>query len=612
MKMMIHAFKAASSRFGVSVLAFVTLFHIFLTDKAIFNIEDQLESFATKSAERIHNGLVEKDLGIVQDALRLILGRDANWLAFSAPGLNEIALNPILVGNVDRQNSFQMKRTFDLNFEGARLGTIDYYIDLPALTSSLFLQNAPLYLFVILFMISIIAYINEGIMRKLAQLNHDLEKISEAAQQTRTSVTDEFFRNEIEKLETNPSNYSNGLVRIFKSLQSVITAEQKIKSLEATSTLAKQVAHDIRSPLSALDIVLATTQNMPEEKRNLARAAITRIKDIANDLLSQTPKPTTPLATSKNSAHLISSLLESILTEKRIQYKNLPYVEIHFEPAPNSYGLFANIDAVEFKRLISNLVNNAVEALPDQKGRVLVLLSSDEKKIICEIRDNGKGIPARILSHLGKKGVTFGKEGTSAGSGLGLYHAKTTIEAWNGRLDIHSIEGKGTNLLLSLQRTDAPNWFCESLSIPKGSRVVVLDDDSSIHKVWESRLQQQLFLNEIEILHFTMPEAFERWHSQKAGAHDIYLIDQSFASSTRDGLDVIRKAAIMSRSTLVTNQHEDAALIQEAETLGVRILPKLMASIVPIDMPQTQSVHTAKAESKPEEKSSSSQNRSFV
>lgn len=611
MKLILQALKAASSRFGISVLLFLGLFHIFLTLKKIDGIRDQVENFAVKSAARIHNGIEQKDLGAIQEALVLVLGKDSNWLAFYSPGLNEMALSPLLIGQVQPDHFPILKRSFDLRFEGASIGRIDYYIDAGSLTLRLLRQNAWLYLFTILFMISIITYINQGIMQKLAQLNQDLETISDAAQRSQTSAADEFFRSEISKLQANPSNYSQGLLRVFQSLQSVITAEQKIKSLEATSTLAKQVAHDIRSPLSALDIVLATMQNMPEDKRNLARAAITRIKDIANDLLNQGPKPATAVLPA-NSPQLISSLLENILSEKRLQYKNHPGIEIHFEPTPNSYGLFAKIDGVEFKRLISNLINNSVEALNDSKGHVLVLLSASENEIVCEVRDNGRGIPTRLLAHLGRKGFSFGKEGTSSGSGLGLYHAKTVVESWGGRLQIQSTEGKGTSLLISLKRAEPPNWFCRSLVIAKGSRVVVLDDDSSIHKVWESRLQQALFLKEIEILHFTMPEAFERWHSQKSDARDIYLIDQEFAASEKKGLDIIRKTNAISRSVLVTNQYEDSKCLHEAESLELAVLPKMMAAIVPIHFPLTQSEHVKNSNMDPQENLPKSKNRNSI
>jgi signal transduction histidine kinase len=55
--------------------------------------------------------------------------------------------------------------------------------------------------------------------------------------------------------------------------------------------VARQVSHDIRSPLSALDVVLSSVSSLPEEQRILARLAINRIKDIANNLLLQNRQP---------------------------------------------------------------------------------------------------------------------------------------------------------------------------------------------------------------------------------------------------------------------------------------------------------------------------------
>ena len=60
--------------------------------------------------------------------------------------------------------------------------------------------------------------------------------------------------------------------------------EQRIR-VEAVNKLAKQVAHDIRSPLSALQIGVSSLKGIPEQSRVLIRSALDRIQDIANDLL---------------------------------------------------------------------------------------------------------------------------------------------------------------------------------------------------------------------------------------------------------------------------------------------------------------------------------------
>ena len=62
-----------------------------------------------------------------------------------------------------------------------------------------------------------------------------------------------------------------------------------------------------------------------------------------------------------------------------------------------------------------------------------------------QVSDNGKGIPPEILPKLMQRGSTHGKRG---GSGLGLYHAKTTLQSWDGDLKIESKSGTTVSLIL--------------------------------------------------------------------------------------------------------------------------------------------------------------------
>jgi signal transduction histidine kinase len=67
------------------------------------------------------------------------------------------------------------------------------------------------------------------------------------------------------------------------------------------------------------------------------------------------------------------------------------------------------------------------------------------------IQDQGRGIPSEILPRLGELGFTFKKPG---GSGLGLHHAKTTLERFGGSLQIKSSLGVGTLIALEFMKYD--------------------------------------------------------------------------------------------------------------------------------------------------------------
>jgi signal transduction histidine kinase len=244
--------------------------------------------------------------------------------------------------------------------------------------------------------------------------------------------------------------------------------------LSALSALATQVAHDIRSPLSALDSALQDVSGLPEEKRLLIRGAAGRIRDIADDLLEKNRQGLAPeqrRAARPLELLPLSSLIEPVVAEKRLQYRGRLDVNIDAGFGPESSGLSARVDPVAFGRMLSNLLNNAVEAL-ERGGLVSVSLARRESSAEITIRDNGKGIPAELLARLGGRGETHGKAG---GSGLGLYQARTAVETWSGSLDIASELGKGTTITILLP-----------LAKPESRLAALLDNDDLVLLNWRT------------------------------------------------------------------------------------------------------------------------------
>ena len=238
---------------------------------------------------------------------------------------------------------------------------------------------------------------------------------------------------------------------------------------ESYGVLAAQVAHDIRSPLAALRSAAAGLDAALDEKPLIA-GAVGRISDIADDLLNRYRKPGTTKP-DKVERCALPGLIEQVVLEKRCQHKDKPGVAIEFSAADKN--IKAAVEPQELQRLVSNLVNNAIEAL-DRGGKVEVEVASSGKLILIHVRDDGKGISPEILARLGKKGETHGK---SNGTGLGLYHARTKAECWGGKLRIDSAPGKGTTVTLELPRAETATPVC--------GQVVLLDDDPLVHMNWK-------------------------------------------------------------------------------------------------------------------------------
>jgi signal transduction histidine kinase len=291
----------------------------------------------------------------------------------------------------------------------------------------------------------------------------------------RSWTKDKFFFNEIEQFA---ERLNTAYIKIEEQAR-----------LTAIGELSAQVAHDIRSPLAALGAALKDITVLPHEKQELVREAVKRIGEIAGDLLENYKNPVGKAAADAPiTQHNLSHLIEPILAEKRAQYASRPEIAIGF--ATLATDAEANLEPVEFQRIISNLMNNAIESL-EKGGTVTVYLSGSLDHIMLKVADNGKGIPADILAKLGQKGETHGKPG---GTGLGLYHARTAIESWGGGLSIHSELGKGTTVTIKLP---APK---------KITRLAILvDDDALVRMNWKMAAKTQginlkIFANSADFL----------------------------------------------------------------------------------------------------------------
>lgn len=235
--------------------------------------------------------------------------------------------------------------------------------------------------------------------------------------------------------------------------------------------ISAQVAHDIKSPLAALGVAAKGLESLPPEQRSLIDGAVNRMQGIADDLLQRYRAPSAASAISKLMVCPLGGIIEQVLAEKRLQHKEKTGVTIEFAGASNEIN--ALVEPKELQRLLSNLINNSVEAF-DTTGTVSVSLSVLDGRVLIEVKDTGKGIPAVILAKLGQKGETHGKAG---GNGLGLYHARTTIEGWGGGFKIESEPGKGTTVAIELPRAIAQKAFNRS--------AVLLDDDMLVHMNWK-------------------------------------------------------------------------------------------------------------------------------
>lgn len=393
-----------------------------------------------------------------------------------------------------------------------------------------------------------------------------------------SSTTSQDFDQTRKALNAAPSEIQPLLEKLVQLSADYAKADGDIR----VAKVARQVAHDIRSPLAALEMS-STSRNIPESERVIIRQATTRIRDIANDLSGRfRESPATSAAESGDhvAPQLIPVLIDEIVTEMRLRFRSRRGLEITANLDESNYGLFAAVDPVTFRRALSNLIQNAVEAIADN-GKVEIHSEARGEKAIIEVIDNGHGIPDEVLPHLGNRGATFGR---ANGSGLGLHYAKQVVETWNGSIEINSEVGKGTTVRMVLPVANAPEWFVPRLELPSGSHIVVLDDDQSIHQVWSERLSKWLEANSVKLLHFTSSDEFRLWFNanEEVARRSRYLVDFELIGEKDTGLSLVEALQIQEKSILVTSRYDELAVRTPCERNRIRLIPKGLAAFVPI------------------------------
>ena len=251
------------------------------------------------------------------------------------------------------------------------------------------------------------------------------------------------------------------LSKLKDTNDSFVKAEQENKIQMLMVAVTQQVAHDIRSPLSALNVILSKLPEVPKEKLNLLKSVASRINNIADDLLARGKNPTMPkielpaVSAFENEYTFVPDLIEMIVLEKKEQFSHLNQlsIEADFVEARNS---FIKGKSSDLMRVLSNLINNAAEAFEAGNGHISVRAAQFSNYVMIVLHDNGKGIPEHILSTLGNTPISFGKDNSTSGSGLGLFHAAQIIKGLGGQLNISSIEYNGTMIEMKIPIVEAP------------------------------------------------------------------------------------------------------------------------------------------------------------
>lgn len=230
------------------------------------------------------------------------------------------------------------------------------------------------------------------------------------------------------------------------------TAAVKLAQNERESAwreMAKQVAHEIKNPLTPMKLTIQQLQrvfdpNDPNSKAKIDRVAqsiieqIDALTSIANAFANFAKMPH-PKVEKLELRDFLSSLVAVFESEESCLVKLVAPAE----------KVFIEGDKEMLLRVVNNLVTNGIQAIPHgRKGQVYISLYVEPTMVFIEVSDNGLGIPQEQLSTVFEPYFTT----KSTGTGLGLAMVKQIVEGHGGTIEVKRTDDNGTTMLLRFQR----------------------------------------------------------------------------------------------------------------------------------------------------------------
>jgi hypothetical protein len=265
--------------------------------------------------------------------------------------------------------------------------------------------------------------------------------------------------------------------------------------------------------------------------------------------------------------------------KKKRQYSGRN-IDFQYLFAPSLKFAFIYGNALNFERMMSNIIDNSVESFDEETGVIKIGFSEDKENVKITIQDAGKGMPPETVEKLMKgESVFTTKQG---GFGIGTTQIRDTINELKGKQLIESSQNVGTKITLTIPKSDNPKWFLKKITLNKGDTVVILDDDVSIYSLFEKAFES--YSNDISLKFFEQgQDAVDFINSFAERDRLILLIDYELRKQELDGLSVIKRSAISNtRAILVSSVYNRKEIQEEAESVGVKILPKYLLGDIKI------------------------------
>ena len=294
-------------------------------------------------------------------------------------------------------------------------------------------------IYIVLFLLAtLLSYIlSRYITKSLSTINQMLQKTSLEGKKQKILVN-----NPNEEINELVNSYNSMVDKLDESAKKLAQTERE----QAWREVAKQVAHEIKNPLTPMRLNIQSFQmTFDPEDPDIKN----KFNEFANMLIQQIDLMSNIASGFSNFAQLPKAqMIEYDLVEV-IRNALMLFDPETVEFITNTEKFVWKFDKEQIMRVITNLVENAQQSIPEnRKPKIQVILEEKDGKIFIKVKDNGSGIPDEVKNHIFEPKFTT----KSKGMGLGLAIVKKIIENHGGHIYFETRINKGTTFIIEFKK----------------------------------------------------------------------------------------------------------------------------------------------------------------
>lgn len=235
---------------------------------------------------------------------------------------------------------------------------------------------------------------------------------------------------------------------IQKQTEKLQLAYDEIKKLDSFKyQMTRMLIHDLKNPLNVL-LNVADTMKIPQKPARIIKQISIEMLDLVMNILDVNKFEDSKMKINYDNFDLSGPVNK--LAEKFSFLSRNSSIELKVSiPSP----CIINTDMNIIERVLENLLSNAFKYTPPD-GRIEILATETDDKIRIEIKDNGSGIPAKLLNEIFDEYVQGSDKSFvyTNSTGIGLTYCKLAIEAQGGEIGLISKQGEGTTVWFLTQK----------------------------------------------------------------------------------------------------------------------------------------------------------------